>query len=166
MDSEEQRLYNVRLRSLKVVLVLSIIGSGMSLLSSLAWGFGAPARMMDSGTVAVPSELTVAIEQLLQIPSAYFLCSALLYAGSLCGVILMWKLRKSGFHLYTLSQLLLLVVKVFFLGREQFSIGELMFTLLFVVYYFVALRRLGVFSQDRVAVFTIEKGSDNEEEEE
>lgn len=94
-----------------------------------------------------PSEMTVLVEQFFETPRSFFLCSALLFALSLTGVILMWNLRKSGFHFYTLAQLLILLVTLLFLGRERVPLGDIMFTLLFITYYYIALRNLGVFSR-------------------
>ena len=73
----------------------------------------------------------------------------------------MWNLRRIGFHLYTLSQLLVLVVTVLFLGKEHLLLGDVMFTLLFVIYYYFSLRRLGVFVKD--GGFVPQKNSDRED---
>ena len=147
IENEQQRIW---IRNLRIVLVLSIIGSGFSLLSYLMWGLTLPSMqaLYQSGEVSLPGEFTVALEQMLYTPRSYYLCSTLLYAVSLAGVILMWNFKKSGFHLYTLAQLLLLVITVLFLGKEQLHLGNVMMTILFVVYYFIALRRLGVFTNE------------------
>lgn len=94
-----------------------------------------------------PSEMTVYVEQLMETPRAFFVCSSLLYAMSIGGLALMWNIRKNGFHMYTLAQLLLLLVTVLFLGRERLALGDVMFTLLFVVYYFIAMRQLDALKQ-------------------
>lgn len=102
--------------------------------------------MYQTGSMTFPSEMTVYIEQFFETPQSFFLCSALLYGLSLTGVILMWNLRKSGFHLYTLAQLLVMLVTLLFQGRERLPLGNIMLTLLFITYYYIALRNLGVFS--------------------
>ncbi len=123
--------------------------------------------MYESGSMTFPSEMTVFVEQLFETPRSFFLCSALLYGLSLAGVILMWNLRKSGFHLYTLAQLLILLVTLLFLGRERVPLGDIMFTLLFITYYYVALRNLGVFSKgSEVQTSTDENEEDSSEENE
>jgi ABC-type transport system involved in cytochrome bd biosynthesis fused ATPase/permease subunit len=73
----------------------------------------------------------------------------------------MWRLRKSGFHLYTLAQLLVLLITVLFLGRGALSLGSVMFTLLFVVYYYIALRNLGVFNKATEQQENSDNNSDN-----
>ena len=150
-DNNSQRLFDIQKRSLNIVLVLSIIGSGLNFLSSLIWGVTLPTmqQMFNSGAITMPDSMTVAIEEFLNTPRSFFLWSALLYAVSLAGVILMWRLQKIGFHLYTLAQLFVLLITVLFLGKERLPLGDVMFTLLFVTYYYFALRRLGVFSYNQ-----------------
>lgn len=150
MDNNlEQQFFEARRRNLRIILVLSIIGSGFSLFGYLMTGLTLPTlkAAYQSGSIPFPSEMTVLVEQFLETPRSFFLCTALLYAMSLTGVILMWNLRKSGFHLYTLAQLLILLVTLLFLGRERVPLGDIMFTLLFVIYYYLALRNLSVFSR-------------------
>ena len=141
------------------MLILSMIGSGLYCLSSLSWGLTAPTiqQMVDSGAIKLQDSMTVAFEQMIETPRSFYLWSALLYAVSLTGVILMWNLRKLGFHLYTLAQLFVLVITVLFLGKERLLLGDVMFTLLFIISYYVSLRRLGVFNYASVTP------SDNDE---
>lgn len=145
----DENIFIARRRSLRVVLVLSFIGSGLSFFSYLMMSVGLSSiqAMYNAGEMTMPSEMTVFIEQLMETPRTFFVCSALLYAMSVGGLVLMWNIRKSGFHMYTLAQLLLLLVTVLFLGRERLALGDVMFTLLFVVYYFIALRQLDALKQ-------------------
>ena len=161
----EQQIFETRRRNLRIILTLSIIGSGLYFISYLMTGMALPAlkAMYQSGSITFPPETTVLVEQFFETPRSFFLCSALLYAASLTGVILMWNLRKSGFHLYTLAQLLVMLVTLLFLGRERLPLGDIMFTLLFIVYYYIALRNLGVFSR-AVANDNGEGGNDNNED--
>ena len=114
------------------------------------------------GTFTLPDELVVGFEMILAAPQWYYFLSAVLYAVSLYGVIVMWHLRKTGFHAYTLAQLLLLLLPVLFFGKAQFDIGNLMLTILFVAYYFFTLKNLGVFSGN-VAVTTDSEEESNSE---
>ena len=150
MDNNlEQQIFESRRRNLRIILVLSIIGSGFNFISYLMTGLTLPflKTMYQTGSMTFPSEMTVYVEQIFDTPRSFFLCIALLYGLSLTGVILMWNLRKSGFHLYTLAQLLVLLVTLLFLGRERVPLGNIMFTMLFIIYYYIALRNLGVFSR-------------------
>lgn len=96
----------------------------------------------------LPEALVTAFEMTLEIPQIVYVILTVLYALSLTGVILMWNLRKSGFHYYTLAQLLILLVPALFMGKGHLAIGDVMLTLLFVAYYFFTLKQLGVFSSD------------------
>ena len=117
-------------------------------------------NLYNSGAMMFPSEMTVFIEEMLETPRAFFICSALLYAMSLCGIVQMWNVNKAGFHMYTLAQLLLLLVTVLFLGRERLALGDVMLTLLFVVYYFIAMRQLDALKQQADA--EAQTGAENE----
>ena len=116
----------------------------MSFFSYLMMSIALPAfqAYYNAGAMTFPSEMTVFIEQLMETPRSFYLFSTLLYAMSLAGLALMWNIRKNGFHLYTLAQLLLLLVTVLFLGRERLALGDVMLTLLFIVYYYMAMRQL------------------------
>ena len=159
----DQKIYKSRLRSLKIVLVLSMIGSGANLISNLITGMTLPMmnRIYHSPDFNLPAEMetyTVYLEELLSLPQSYFLTHALLYCASLAGVILMWNLRKSGFHLYTLAQLLILLVTALFYSAERLSLGDVMLTLLFIVFYYLSFRTLGVFSGEKPEM---ESGGEN-----
>ena len=138
-------------RSLRIVLVLSIIGSGMNLLSSIILVIAFPAlqTVINSGEMTIPQELMYAYDMFLSAPHIFYACLAILYAMSLAGVILMWNIRKKGLHLYAVAQILLLIVQGLFLGRANVAIGDIMLTVLFVVFYVVTLHRIdAVLSQD------------------
>lgn len=138
-------------RSLRIVLVLSIIGSGMNLLSSIILVIAFPAlqTVINSGEMTIPLELMYAYDMFLSAPHIFYACLAILYAMSLAGVILMWNIRKKGLHLYAVAQILLLIVQGLFLGRANVAIGDIMLTVLFVVFYVVTLHRIdAVLSQD------------------
>ena len=134
--------------SLRIVLVLSFIGSGFSFFSYMVLGLCLPMvrEMFASGAVSLPEQMMVAYESILEAPQVFYLLSGVFYGLSLMGAILMWNLNKTGFHCYTLAQLVLLAIPVLFLGKARFAIGDAMLTLLFVAYYFFTLRTLGVFS--------------------
>ncbi len=150
MQELEERRIALQKRSLHIVLVLSIIGSGFAVLSNLVTGMMLPTlkMMYETGAMTFPKEMTIYVEMMLDTPRSFFLCDAILYAMSLGGVILMWNLRKSGFHMYTLAQLLILLVTVLFRGREMLGLGDVMLTLLFITYYYIAFRNLGVFNRN------------------
>ena len=150
MYEDNERVLTIWRRILRIILVLSMIGSGVYFLTNLVWGVSLPIvkEMFESGDLSMPEEMTVMMEQMVRTPRSFYLCSALLYAVSLIGVILMWNIRKSGFHLYTLAQLLVLLIGVLFIGKDHLVLGDVMLTVLFVTYYFLAMKRLGAFNRE------------------
>ena len=135
---------------LRIVLVLTFIGSGCSFISYMAVGlFHARfVQVVDVLAQSMGEEYAIALETLTAMPRLLFVSMGLFYGISLLGAIWMWRLRRSGFHFYTLSQLVLLALPAIFMGRDFFPLGEAMMTLLFVGFYYFTLRRLGVFSND------------------
>ncbi|RUT77943.1 hypothetical protein DLK05_10715 [Ancylomarina longa] len=74
------------------------------------------------------------------------LVNFLLYAASLTGAILMFHLKKSGFYLYTLAQILLIFVAPVFIGFNFIiNIGVLfasVFSILFIALYAINFKHL------------------------
>lgn len=142
----------------RILLVFSIICSGTNCLSNLSMGLMLPAfqqqypmleQTMQSNTqMAEMFEMMKAhYEQVIfDTPRAYYIIAFVLYAISLAGVIMMWRLRKNGFHYYAVAQLLIIIVTILYLGKAYMNIGNLMFTILFLVLYLSLLRSLGIYS--------------------
>jgi len=133
---------------LKVLLVLTFISAGLNFLSSGMLALIMPwfKQTVDANPGLIPEQMRTMYDTFLNMPRAYFAVSALLYVLELAGAILMWKLRRSGFHCYTLSRLLLLLIPVLFIGREYLMIGDVMFAALFILAYYLLLKSQGVFS--------------------
>ncbi len=73
----------------------------------------------------------------------YYLFTALIYIGSFFGVLYMWRLQKKGFHIYTIAQILLLIVMVLMFtsvtGASPWS--NVVFTAIFIGLYFIYYRK-------------------------
>jgi hypothetical protein len=65
----------------------------------------------------------------------YFTILMALSALSLVGAIRMWKLHRDGFFIYTISQLIFLLLPVIWLGWNAFSVTGAIFTGVFVAGY-------------------------------
>ncbi len=133
--------------TLHVLLVLSMIWAGLSCLSNLMMGLLLP-FFQDYYTThpgLMPEEFYATMERMFEVPKSYYLVCSLLFALELAGAILMWNLRRSGFHSYTIARLLLLLLPLLFLGRGYVAVGDIMFALLFILVYYLLLRQLGVF---------------------
>lgn len=143
-------------RSLHLVLVLSIIGSGFSCLGAICWALFMPT--LQEVAAKMPEVMQSAYEMMFSIPRVFYVVLTLLYAVSLAGAILLWNYRRIGLHAYTLAQILVLIVKLLFLGRGYVGIGDIMITVLFVGYYFITLRSI-----ERLSAEGEDAPSDNSE---
>jgi hypothetical protein len=119
---------------LTVLCILTFIGSGMNLFSGLVI-----AGFYDV-FVAVAQEFAErfkipGVDLLLETKPLFFLVTALFYAGSVVGAILMMQLKKIGFHVYTIFQILLIIAPMYFMHLASPGIPELFFSGLFVLLY-------------------------------
>lgn len=137
-----------QITQLRIVLVLTLIGSGSSCLAYILLGLMPDTTMAQMLQYVKQNQPTLydAYETLANLPTFYCLLSAMLYALSVVGAILMWNLRKNGFHCYTLAQLLILLITVLFMGKAFLGLGDIMLTLLFITYYFLKLKQIGAFN--------------------
>ena len=139
--------YKSNLRTLHVLLVFSFISTGIYFLSGLVSGLTLPwmTKYFAAHPNAVPDEWGILLERSLSIPQWYYLLCALLDAVSIVGLVLMWRLRKNGFHCYTLAKLLLVLMPMLFLSRSFVGPGNIMVCVLMIGFYFYLMRALGTF---------------------
>lgn len=127
-----------------ILLVITFIFAGLSAFSYLMTALLLPTMQQiyaDNPTM-LPEQFSVMMQQMLDTPRGYFLGAGLLYVLEVLGAALMWRLRWSGFHCYTLARLLLLLLPALFLGRGFVGIGDIMMALLFVAVYYMLMRQL------------------------
>lgn len=102
-----------RSKMLTVLCILSFIGSGFSIFGSLLYALFFD-KFLDF-YASNDSDLYRAMYDSLSILSpTYFLVELIFTIASLIGVVLMWKLRKIGFHTYTIANILILGLPLFF----------------------------------------------------
>ena len=80
-----------------------------------------------------------------QIAPKYWLFLLVLFIGSLMGVIRMFKGNKVGFHIYSISQILMLINASVYLYPKQPQSGfasDLMLTAVFVLLYYLYFKRM------------------------
>ena len=135
--------------TLHILLVLSILWASLSFISYFMMGLMMPTfqEYYTTHPDVVPEQFYTMMERLFEVPQTYFMGCALLFLLEVVGAVLMWKLRRSGFHCYTLARLLLVLLPLLFLGRGSVALGDVMFALLFILVYDLLLRQLGVFGQ-------------------
>ena len=117
---------------LTILCILTFIGSGMGV-----FGFFMVAVNYEN-TMEIMRNVYANMPEagfLLNTPRDFFLISFILSASSVLGAILMWNLRKTGFHLYTSSQLINLVLPFIYFGGETNPMLNIIFTALFVYLY-------------------------------
>ena len=145
-----------------ILLILSLVNACLQIFSALGMFLTVPtmSQMLENGELAegMGPFLTLMrmsdeeikafweiIETRLSISPTYYLLTALLYVGSLVGVLKMFKLQRIGFHIYSISQMLLLIVAVVYIYSTQGNSGffsEFLTTAMFILLYHLYLKRI------------------------
>ncbi len=116
---------------LKVLCVITFIGSGLGLLSygiiGIIHGF------FSSNLALIPDEQNrELISMMLSAGRTFFFLNAIFYGVSFAGALLLWRMKKVGFHLYTASQLILLILPMAFIKGFPMPGTNIFLTVLFV----------------------------------
>ena len=86
------------------------------------------------------------VKMLSQMDPKYFLFLGILFVGSLIGVIQMFKGKKTGLHIYSISQILMLINSSVYLYPHQpqsgFVSDDLLLTLIFILLYYLYFKRM------------------------
>ncbi len=116
---------------LKILCVITFIGSGLGFLS---YGIiGLIHSFFSSNLSLIPDEQNrELIEMMLSAGRMFFFLNALLYAVSFAGAILLWRLKKIGFHLYAASQLFLLILPMAYIKGFPMPGTNIFLTILFI----------------------------------
>jgi len=128
-----------RIKALKLLCILTFIGSGLYALCFGAIGiflnyfFSVAAQMADK-------EQQELFMFLLSGGRVFFLLSALFYLLSFRGAWMMWHLKRAGFHFYTVSQILALIAPMVFIRGFQISAINVVLTGMFILAYSTFLR--------------------------
>jgi hypothetical protein len=121
---------------LTVLCILSFIGSGLASLSNIFIYFNHDVllRTIEEGVL---SDLGFDLSIILNVEPAYFLISGLLNIISFTGVRHMWMLRRAGFHLYAISQLMMLIVSTLYIYKPSgvFPMFDLLLASTFILLY-------------------------------
>ena len=134
---------------LHILLVITFLSAGLSALVYILMGAMLP-MVRDyyaANPDILPEQFSIFMERMMEVPQTYYVGCGILYAVEVLGGALMWTLRSTGFHCYTLARLLLLVMPMLFLGRGFVGIGDIMFAVLFIFIYWSLMRQLGAFAK-------------------
>ena len=84
--------------------------------------------------------LTKTLDLLSETSVWFYILTTLLYTASLVGAIVMFKLRKVGFHLYTVAQILLLIIPLIYITGFKTDFSNVAITIVFILIYAKHLR--------------------------
>ena len=109
---------------LTVLCILTFIASGLNAFSNLMVFIFFDVSMK-FGAEMVKAFKLPGMELFFSAKPEYFAATAVINALAVAGALRMWQLRKHGFHIYTVSQILLILAPMYFFklpGPDFFSI--------------------------------------------
>jgi hypothetical protein len=119
---------------LTVLCILTFISTGISILSSLTIPLLSDVTVELLKMPQFASEANPEVIKVIQAGWGYYMIILLLSSVSLTGAIMMWNLRKNGFHFYTISNILLFYLPILWFGFP-FSILSAFFPAAFIALY-------------------------------
>ena len=126
---------------LTVLCILTFVGSGMNLVSS--WIIAA---FYDTFVIVMQE-----IADKFKIPGmdmisaarpVFFFVSGVFYVGAIVGAALMMRYKKAGFHVYTISQILLVISPMYFLHLPGPNFLDILFSGTFIILYSSQLKNM------------------------
>lgn len=125
---------------LTILCILTFIASGFSALSNISW-----AILYDTFSEILLTNESPLVQQMadtiLATNRSLFFVDFILYIGSVAGALLMFNLKKIGFHIYTVSNILLVLTPAFFVEGQGINfMGLILITLPFIVLYAMHLK--------------------------
>ena len=134
---------------LHILLVITFLSAGLSAMVYMTMGVMLPTvqSYYAANPEVLPEQFTTYMERMMEVPQTYYIGCGILYAVEVLGAALMWNIRPTGFHCYTLARLLLIIMPLLFLGRGFVGIGDIMFAVLFIFVYWSLMRQLGAFGK-------------------
>ena len=82
--------------------------------------------------------MTDAASLAFSVGKAYYFIEMVLFIASFIGVFMMWRMQKKGFHVYAISQILMLITASIFVISKVgggFPLGSVLMTVLFILMY-------------------------------
>lgn len=125
-----------RPQMLTILCVLSFLGSGLGAVSNLFVYFNHD-LILEVLQEETFKTLDYNFDIFAKVSRNYFIIAGLLQIISFNGVRFMWRLRRAGFHLYAIAQLLMLIVSTIFIYKpmDTFPMFDLLLTTLFILLY-------------------------------
>lgn len=122
---------------LNILCILTFIGSGLSAIANgfLFLSMEPLQQLLENESTYEFLGTEVNLDFLLEINPVFFLLQSLVLLVSILGAAQMWKLKKIGFHMYTVAQILLLILPKLFINSLPFPTLELLISAIFVYLY-------------------------------
>ena len=130
----ETEVKNKRSTLLTILCILTFIGSGLNAFSGI-FVFVFYDFSMKVFAEVIKSFKMTGMDAFLAASPAYFGVTALINGIAVAGAVLMWQLRKTGFHLYTVSQILVILSPMIFFRLPSPDFYNLVFSAIFVLLY-------------------------------
>jgi len=124
---------------LTILCILTFINGGLTLVSSIFVGAFFDQFVVIAAEFAEKFKLP-GLELITEGRPLFFFVNAVLYAVSVTGALMMWRLKKNGFHVYTIAQILLILAPMYFFGLPGPSIFDIILSGTFVVLYAMHLK--------------------------
>jgi hypothetical protein len=119
---------------LGILCILTFLGSGMNFISSFIIAVFYDQFSIVAESISKSFDLP-GLEMILEGKPIFFGISALIYAGCIAGAVLMWRLKKAGFHVYTIFQILLVILPMYFFHLPRPSLSDMILSGVFIILY-------------------------------
>jgi hypothetical protein len=144
-ENQEQNKPKNQDKFLKILCYLTFIWSGFGIFTNLLLSLFFENYKLLIPEMNFPQEYKDLKQMLLLMMSAgriYFFISLLLNISSFYGAYLMLKMKKQGFHFYTIAQIIMLMLPLIFLKGIPFSFMEFFTTATFIAFYAIHTREM------------------------
>jgi hypothetical protein len=135
----ENREQQKRPLLLTVLCILTFISTGLSILSSLLIPMLSNVMVEIFKMPQFQSEASPQAIMIIQAGWGYYMIILLLTSFSLTGALMMWNLRKNGFHFYTIANIILFYLPILWFNLP-FSLAAAFFPAAFIALYAINLK--------------------------
>ena len=124
---------------LMILCILTMVNGGLTLISSIFVGAFFEQFVAIATDFAEKFKIP-GLEMITEGRPLFFFVNAILYAVSVAGAVLMWRLKKTGFHIYTIAQILLILAPIYFFHLPGPSVFDILLSGTFVLLYSTLLK--------------------------
>lgn len=119
---------------LTILCILTFINGGLTIVSSIVVGSFFDQFVVIATEFAERFKLP-GMEMITEGSPMFFFANAVFYVASVIGAVMMWNMRKTGFHVYTIAQILLILSPMYFFKLPGPSIYEIILSGTFILLY-------------------------------